>query len=278
MLCTWLLTVCVAMCNRWAISLLLNPSPMRSITCRSRLVRRTASMTARGPRPAVCLAIWEKRDSVIGGGSTLLPPATARIVSTKSVGVASFKMKPETPAFTSATTSSCTGKRSIVMIRRSGAVRFSTRVVRELKRTAPDLRIIAIDLFPVHEDVVALVKAGVSGFILKDATPTDFVDTIRAVAGGSNVLPPPMTESLFSQIARQTAGRGPRAVIDAVRLTKRERQVIDLIGEGLSNKEIAQRLHIATHTVKSHVHNILEKLALHTRLQIAAFARAEGAD
>ncbi len=87
-----------------------------------------------------------------------------------------------------------------------------------------------------------------------------------------------MTESLFSQIARQTAGRGPRAVIDAVRLTQRERQVIDLIGEGLSNKEIAQRLHIATHTVKSHVHNILEKLALHTRLQIAAFARSEGAD
>jgi len=63
-----------------------------------------------------------------------------------------------------------------------------------------------------------------------------------------------------------------------VRLTQRERQVIDLIGEGLSNKEIAQRLHIATHTVKSHVHNILEKLALHPRLQIAAFARAEGAD
>ena len=154
----------------------------------------------------------------------------------------------------------------------------STRVVRELKRMAPDVRVIAMDLFPVHEDVVALVKAGVSGFILKDATPTDFVDTIRAVAGGSNVLPPPMTESLFSQIARQTAGRGPRAVIEAVRLTQRERQVIDLIGEGLSNKEIAQRLHIATHTVKSHVHNILEKLALHTRLQIAAFARSEGAD
>ncbi len=154
----------------------------------------------------------------------------------------------------------------------------SVRLVRELKRTAPDVRVIAMDLFPVHEDVVELVKAGVSGFILKDATPADFMNTIRAVAGGSHVLPPPLTDSLFSQIARQAAGRGTRAVIDAVRLTQRERQVIDLIGEGLSNKEIAQRLHIATHTVKSHVHNILEKLALHTRLQIAAFARAEGAD
>ena len=154
----------------------------------------------------------------------------------------------------------------------------SVRLVRDLKRTAPDMRVIAMDLFPVHEDVVELVKAGVSGFILKDATPADFVNTIRAVAAGSHVLPPPLTDSLLSQIARETAGRGTRAAIDAVRLTQRERQVIDLIGEGLSNKEIAQRLHIATHTVKSHVHNILEKLALHTRLQIAAYARAEGAD
>jgi len=147
----------------------------------------------------------------------------------------------------------------------------SVRLVRDLKRTAPDMRVIAMDLFPVHEDVVELVKAGVSGFILKDATPADFVNTIRAVAAGSHVLPPPLT-------AREAAGRGTRAMIAAVRLTQRERQVIDLIGEGLSNKEIALRLHIATHTVKSHVHNILEKLALHTRLQIAAYARAEGAD
>lgn len=94
------------------------------------------------------------------------------------------------------------------------------------------------------------------------------------------MLPLPLTESLFSQIAQRavTRGHGLRDLADAVRLTKRERQVIDLIGEGLVNKEIAERLHIATHTVKSHVHNILETLALHTRLQIARFARSEGAD
>jgi DNA-binding NarL/FixJ family response regulator len=59
-------------------------------------------------------------------------------------------------------------------------------------------------------------------------------------------------------------------------LTERERQVIDLIGEGLSNKAIAARLHVAIHTVKSHVHNVLEKLALRTRLEVAAFTRSEG--
>jgi len=121
-----------------------------------------------------------------------------------------------------------------------------------------------MDLFPVHEDVVELVEAGVSGFILKDATPADFMNTIRAVAGGSHVLPPPLTDSLFSQIARQAAGRGTRAVIDAVRLTQRERQVIDLIGEGLSNKEIAHRLHIATHTVKARAQHPREARVAHT--------------
>jgi len=61
-----------------------------------------------------------------------------------------------------------------------------------------------------------------------------------------------------------------------VRLTNRERQVVDLLGEGLSNKEIATRLHIAVHTVKSHVHNVLEKLALRSRLEVAAFSHSGG--
>ena len=66
------------------------------------------------------------------------------------------------------------------------------------------------------------------------------------------------------------------SLIESVRMTKREREVIELIAEGLSNKEIAQQLSIATYTVKSHVHNILEKLALHTRLQVASYAHTQG--
>ena len=134
-----------------------------------------------------------------------------------------------------------------------------------------------MDLLPVHEDIVEFVNAGVSGFILKDATFEDLVSTIRSVADGAHVLPPEMTSSLFSQIAKEAVVRGKAAALECVRMTAREREVIDLIGEGLSNKEIAARLTIATHTVKSHVRNVMEKLALHTRLQIAAFAHNEGA-
>ena len=87
------------------------------------------------------------------------------------------------------------------------------------------------------------------------------------------MLPPALTSTLFSRIVSVAVARKPSEVPKAVRMTERERAVFDLIADGLSNKEIAQRLHLATNTVKGHVHNILEKLALHTRLQVAAYAR-----
>jgi NarL family two-component system response regulator LiaR len=82
-----------------------------------------------------------------------------------------------------------------------------------------------------------------------------------------------LTGSLFTQIVEQAFSEfKPSRVAGAVRMTKREREVIELIADGFSNKEIGQELHLSTHTVKSHVHNILEKLSLHTRVQIAKHA------
>jgi DNA-binding NarL/FixJ family response regulator len=149
----------------------------------------------------------------------------------------------------------------------------SLQVAAALLRENPQARIIVMDIIPVHEDIIEFVNAGVSGFVLKDSTFEDFVDAIRSVAAGEKVLPPRMTQSLFSQIARAAGRREAAEALEAVRMTPREREVIALIGEGLSNKEIAQRLAIASHTVKSHVRNVMEKLALHTRLQIAASSR-----
>ena len=149
-------------------------------------------------------------------------------------------------------------------------------VCRLLPTLVPAARVIITDLPPMHEDLIEFVNAGVCGFILKDATVEDLVATIRTVAEGDQVLPPEMTSTLFSQIAKEALVRGRAVAGSTVRMTAREREVIALIGEGLSNKEIAARLTIATHTVKSHVRNVMEKLALHTRLQIAAFAHRRG--
>ena len=150
----------------------------------------------------------------------------------------------------------------------------SYRLVSEIKHAAPEVRIIVMDVLPVPEELHDFVHAGASGFIAKDATLDAFVSTIRSVASGTDVLPPALTGTLFSHIVRVAVGRKPSEVLKAVRMTERERAVFDLIADGLSNKEIGQRLHLATNTVKGHVHNILEKLALHTRLQIAAYARS----
>ena len=152
----------------------------------------------------------------------------------------------------------------------------SLRLVESVKQESSEIKVIVMDLIPVQADVVEFVREGVSGFILKDATFDDFVGTIRSVAAGASVLPPSLTGSLFSQIIEKVAGEGKVSLIESVRMTKREREVIELIAEGLSNKEIAQQLNIATYTVKSHVHNILEKLALHTRLQVASYAHTQG--
>lgn len=152
----------------------------------------------------------------------------------------------------------------------------SLRVVATLTAELPDAKVVVMDVMPASEEIVEYVNAGVWGFVLKDATFEEFVATIRSVAAGEKVLPPQMTDSLFSQIARMAVVREDAAVINDVRMTRREHEVIDLIGEGLSNKEIAQRLNIATHTVKSHVRNVMEKLTLHTRLQIAAYYHREG--
>jgi DNA-binding NarL/FixJ family response regulator len=151
----------------------------------------------------------------------------------------------------------------------------SLRAVDQVKQKFPMARIIMMDVLPINEDVMEFVNAGVSGFILKDATLDEVFATIRSVAAGAHVLPPAMTGTLFSQIAKDAIAKGEPKSLEAVRMTAREREVINLIAEGLSNKEIASRLNIATHTVKSHVRNVMEKLMLHTRLQIAAYAHRE---
>jgi DNA-binding NarL/FixJ family response regulator len=153
----------------------------------------------------------------------------------------------------------------------------SHQLVESLRQAAPATRVVVMDLLPVQEDFGAFIKAGASGFILKDATVDDFVATIRSVAGGVDIVPRALTGRLLSLVAEHAIVRRTPALLGAMRMTTREQEITALIADGLSNKEIAQRLNIATYTVKSHVHNILEKLALHTRLEIAAHAHRGGA-
>jgi DNA-binding NarL/FixJ family response regulator len=114
----------------------------------------------------------------------------------------------------------------------------SLRLVELVRKESPEVKVIVMDLIPVEADIVTFVREGASGFLLKDATFDDFLRTIRSVAAGANVLPPSLTGSLFSQIVEQVVEQGKRDLVASVRMTQRERDVIDLIAQGLSNKEM----------------------------------------
>jgi len=152
----------------------------------------------------------------------------------------------------------------------------SLEICTRLHEQFPNVRVIVMGMAPLQDEISAFVQAGVVGFIMKDATNEEFGATIRHVAQGRQALPRALTDSLFAQILRQPHALPAEIVEESVRLTAREREIVVLLGEGLSNKEIAARLHIAIHTVKSHVHNILEKLSLHSRLEVAAHAHGPG--
>jgi two-component system nitrate/nitrite response regulator NarL len=148
----------------------------------------------------------------------------------------------------------------------------SLSIVEVVKKDFPDAKVIVMDLAPLQGDINQFIKAGACGFILKDATLDEFLKTIRAVAEGNNVLPPDLNDSLFSHIVENALKGGKLKLTDAIRMTKREREVIELIGDGLSNKDIGQKMNVSTFTVKSHIHNIMEKLLLHTRLEVANYS------
>ena len=155
----------------------------------------------------------------------------------------------------------------------------SLDIVKLVKKNFKETKIIVMDLIPSQADVFEFVQAGVSGFMLKDISGIEFLKTIRSVYQGNRVLSPHLTDSLFSQIVEHAInGFKPSTIAESVRMTKRARQVIELIADGSTNKEIAQKLHLSPYTVKSHVHNILEKLALNTRVQIAKHAHLSDAN
>jgi two-component system NarL family response regulator len=158
----------------------------------------------------------------------------------------------------------------------------SFSIMRSIRRLHPRTELIALNLIPDSSHIARLVKEGVAGFIRKDATLDDFLSTIRSVAKGKKVLPPSLSASLLFQIAEDAVqGGDPKSIAHAIQLTQRELHVIDQISLGRSNKEIAETLCLSIHTVKSHIHSILDKLGLHTRLELAHFshtARKKTAD
>jgi len=146
-------------------------------------------------------------------------------------------------------------------------------VVRAAREARPETKVVALAVSDTEQGVLACAEAGVWGYVTRDASVDDLVGRLLAVARGELTCAPAITASLFRHVGELAARRGPPA--DAPALTPREREVLALVSEGLSNKEIARQLSIRVSTVKNHVHNLLEKLNVPRRGAAAARLRPD---
>ncbi|MEI5526499.1 response regulator transcription factor [Streptomyces brasiliscabiei] len=153
-----------------------------------------------------------------------------------------------------------------------GGIEATRRITTE----HPHIRVLVLTTFDLDEYVYEALRAGASGFLLKDASADQLAEAVRVVAAGDALLAPGITRRLIAEFSR--LGTAPRAPLkDRVGdLTERETEVLGLIAQGLSNAEIAQRLVVAEQTVKTHVGRILVKLGLRDRTQAAVFAYESG--
>ncbi|MFQ6397294.1 response regulator [Nocardia sp. KC 131] len=134
-------------------------------------------------------------------------------------------------------------------------------------------KVLILTTFDLDEYVFRTLRAGASGFVLKSASGQSLVDSVRAVAAGDGVLAPEVTAAVINAFAATTLENTEPAPDGFADLTEREREVLDCLGEGLSNAQIATRLFIGETTVKTHVSRVLTKLGVRSRVQAAILAR-----
>jgi DNA-binding NarL/FixJ family response regulator len=140
---------------------------------------------------------------------------------------------------------------------------------------ADPVRVLILTTFDLDEYVFEALRAGASGFLLKDLPREDLVAAVRVVAAGEALLAPSVTRRLIAEFARRPAGAEPDPAALAS-LTAREREALELMARGLSNAEMATSLYVSEHTVKTHVGNVLAKLGLRDRIQAVILAYEVG--
>jgi DNA-binding NarL/FixJ family response regulator len=145
---------------------------------------------------------------------------------------------------------------------------------RQVKSLGTQTKVIALTSFTEDDKVFPAIQAGASSYLLKDVSPNDLIEAIRAAHRGEARLHPDIARKLMEQVAHQTGPASREAVVDE--LTEREREVVRLVAQGRSNTEIAQVLVISDKTVKTHISNILSKLNLQDRTQLAIYAIKHG--
>jgi DNA-binding NarL/FixJ family response regulator len=146
----------------------------------------------------------------------------------------------------------------------------------EATRRLPRQRVLILTTFGLDEYIIEALRAGASGFLLKDAPTREVVEAVRAVAAGDAVLAPAVTRQLLDQVGRRLPAAVSRTPDGLGELTDREQEVLRMLAVGMSNAEIATALVVSEPTVKTHVSNLLGKLGLRDRVQAVIYAYESG--
>ena len=144
-----------------------------------------------------------------------------------------------------------------------------------IKDVVPSTKIIMLTISDEEADLYEAIRAGASGYLLKEISIDEVATAIRAVAGGQSLISPSMASKLLTEFASMIKRGDGRQQVPAPRLTDRELEVLKLVARGLNNRDIAKELYISENTVKNHVRNILEKLQLHSRMEAVVYAVRE---
>jgi DNA-binding NarL/FixJ family response regulator len=146
---------------------------------------------------------------------------------------------------------------------------------RRLAESLPTTRIIMLTVSDEEDDLYEAIKAGATGYLLKEISIEEVADAVRAVMQGQTLISPSMASKLIAEFANLSKLANQRSSVPAPRLTDRELDVLRLVAQGMTNREVADQLYIAENTVKNHVRNILEKLHLHSRMEAVLYAVRE---
>jgi DNA-binding NarL/FixJ family response regulator len=146
----------------------------------------------------------------------------------------------------------------------------------EATRRMPNQKVLILTTFGLDDYIIEALRAGASGFLLKDAPVEELVRAVRTVAAGDAQLSPTVTKRLLEQVGRRLPAAVPRDSGALADLTEREHEVLRLLAAGMSNAEIAATLVVSEPTVKSHVSNVLQKLGLRDRVQAVIYAYENG--
>jgi DNA-binding NarL/FixJ family response regulator len=157
---------------------------------------------------------------------------------------------------------------SIIVLDSSGLAFSQAKLIPTLYAAIPDLRVVMVDMDPDESTFLRAIREGVVGYVLKDASAMEVAATIRSVAVGEAVCPPALSMTLFRSVAQQTTAPTTFSWGADLGLSRREQQMVELLRERLTNKEIAARLNLSEQTVKNHVHHILRKVGASNRSTI----------